>query len=259
MDFPLQPYDIFMLAVLVLATVLGAWKGMAWQLASLASILVSAGVALHFSGSLAPYISQQEPWNRFAAALILYLITSLLVWMLFRLVAKVIDRVRLKEFDRQVGGLFGFAKGVVFCLVITFFAVTLSESARQAILRSHSGYFIARLLQKAEPVLPDEVRNVLGKYIDDFQERLNPAIPGDAPGGPVQIDPEAWRETGEKVDQWLRERVDPEQTGLPVTVDPKALEQGREQVSDWLRDRLTPPAAGSGAGGAAPPGPGATR
>ena len=34
----MQAYDIFMLIVLALAIVWGAWKGLAWQIASIASI-----------------------------------------------------------------------------------------------------------------------------------------------------------------------------------------------------------------------------
>ena len=52
-DLAVQPYDFLMLAVLVLCTVFGAWKGMAWQLAAPASLVVSAGVAVHASGPIA--------------------------------------------------------------------------------------------------------------------------------------------------------------------------------------------------------------
>ena len=34
----LQTYDFAMLAVLVVATIFGFWKGLAWQVASVASI-----------------------------------------------------------------------------------------------------------------------------------------------------------------------------------------------------------------------------
>ena len=56
------------------------------------------------------------------------------IWLVFRLVSGLIDRVRLKEFDRQMGALFGAAKGVLLCVAITFFAVTLSTQARTAVL-----------------------------------------------------------------------------------------------------------------------------
>ncbi len=177
----MQTYDVFMLAVIVLTALFGAWKGMAWQLASLASLVVSCMVATRFSGELAPYISQQEPWNRFVAMLVLYVATSAAIWLAFRLVAGLIDRVQLRDFDRQMGALFGLAKGVLLCLVITFFAVTLSETARQAILQTRSGYYIALLIQHATPVMPEEIRSVLGKYIDELDRRLDPAAPSDLP------------------------------------------------------------------------------
>lgn len=175
----MQTYDVFMLAVLVLATLFGAWKGMAWQLASLASLVVSFVVAARFSAELAPHISRQEPWNRFVAMLILYAATSAGIWLAFRVVAGVIDRVRLREFDRQMGAFFGLAKGVLLCLVITFFAVTLSETARQGILATRSGHYIALLIEHATPVLPEEVRNVVGKYLDELDRKLDPATQPD--------------------------------------------------------------------------------
>jgi membrane protein required for colicin V production len=178
---PVQSYDILMLAVLVLCTLLGAWKGMAWQLAALASILVSGEVAIHLSGPLAPMFSAQSPWNRCIAMLVLYAVTSLGIWIGFRMVSGAINRVHLKEFDRQIGTLFGAFKGILWCIVITFFAVTLSEPARQTILKSRSGYYIAVVTERAVPVLPTEVRAVLGKYIEELDRKLDPKTPADQP------------------------------------------------------------------------------
>jgi len=171
----IQNYDFLMLAVLVGTILFGAWKGVAWQVAALASLVVSAGVAVHCSAPLAPYFSAQEPWNRFLAMLVLYVLTAGVIWLLFRLVAGIIDRLKLKEFDRQLGALFGLAKGLLYCVIITFFAVTLSEPARQAVLRSRSGDFIARGIQHANPILPEDVRSWLGKYIDELDEKLHAA------------------------------------------------------------------------------------
>ena len=179
--FPIQGYDLLMLVILVMAGLFGAWKGLAWQVASIASLVLSCIVAIRFSAQVAPYIYGQEPWNRFLAMLILFLVTSLVIWVLFRFVAGFIDRLKLKEFDRQMGALFGVAKGLLFCLVITFFAVTLAEGSRQAVLNSHSGWVTANLLQRAGPVMPEEVRNVLGKHIDDFEQKLRSDTPSDEP------------------------------------------------------------------------------
>jgi membrane protein required for colicin V production len=178
---PIQAYDLVMLAVLAMATLFGLWKGMAWQIASLASVVVSFFVAMRMSGQVAPMISAQEPWNRFIAMLLLYLATSAGIWLAFRVVARIIDRIRLKDFDRQVGALFGLAKGALWCLVITFFAVTLSESLRQNVLTTYSGRTIATVIKQTSPIMPPEVRKVLGTYIDRLDRKLDPTTPPEAP------------------------------------------------------------------------------
>src|SRR5262245_13667643 len=61
----MQAYDILMLIVLALAIVWGAWKGLAWQIASIASIGLSYFVALHFRLPLARVINASPPWNIF--------------------------------------------------------------------------------------------------------------------------------------------------------------------------------------------------
>ncbi len=171
----IQPYDILMLAVLVGLAVLGAWKGVAWQIAALSSLVVSWIVAVRFGTTLAPLVSDNEPWNKFIAMLLLYLGTSLAIWSFFRLIKGMIDRVQLKDFDRQMGALFGLVKGVLWCLLITFFAVTLSETSRQWVLQSKSGYYTALLIQHGTPILPEDVRNLLGKYIKQLDEGLEGA------------------------------------------------------------------------------------
>lgn len=178
----METYDIMMIVVLVAATLFGAWKGLAWQLASLAAIIASYYVAFHFRDRVAEHIHTTPPWNVFLAMLLLYVGTSFVIWVIFRLVSGVIDRVKLKEFDRQIGALFGLAKGVLLCVIITLFAVTLAtEPQRQAIIRSKSGYYIAVLLDKSDPVLPKEVRDVLHPYIHQLDEQIPHPHTGSAP------------------------------------------------------------------------------
>ncbi len=242
-------YDAVMLALLVGATVFGAWKGMAWQITSLASIIVSGIVAIRFGGSLAPLISEQAPWNRFIAMLILYLVTSFSIWIVFRFVAGAIDRVKLKEFDRQMGAIFGMTKGVLFCVVITFFAVTLSESLRQTVLASFSGRCIAKLIKNAAPVMPQEVTEVVGKYLEELDRRLDPKQPpteglldraaqsGDSAGGysPAgksldELDP---RKLVDGAAEDLRGDLDKRTAAYGSSVDAK-LDEMEKQANDKL-------------------------
>jgi membrane protein required for colicin V production len=171
----METYDLVMLAVLAAATIFGFWKGLAWQVASVASLVVSYFVALKFADRLAPLVSQHAPWNKFVAMLLIYAGTSLAIWMVYRAIGSAIDRVKLNEFDRQMGALVGFAKGVLFCIAITFFAVTiLGQQQRDRILSSRSGRYIVQVLDKADAVAPPEIKQVIGPYLNQINERLDP-------------------------------------------------------------------------------------
>jgi membrane protein required for colicin V production len=173
----MQFYDFLMIGVLAGAAIFGAMKGLAWQIASVASMVVSYMAALKFRDSVAPYITAEAPWNRFGAMLAIFIATSLAIWVLFRLVHDVIDRVKLKEFDRQIGFLVGAAKGVLYCVLITFFVVTLWPDMRDKVLHSHSGLAIAKFMDRADAVMPAEVKEVIGPYLDKINKGLDPDVP----------------------------------------------------------------------------------
>ncbi|MFG0291163.1 MAG: CvpA family protein [Rhodopirellula sp. JB044] len=167
-----------MAIVLIGAMLFGAIKGFAWQLASIASIVVSYAVAYHYREPFSQNIHAEPPWNRFLAMLILYIGTSLVIWVAFRMIGGTIDRMRLKEFDRQIGALFGLGKGAIYCTLITLFAVTLfGERTRSAIIESRSGLWIARLLDQSDAIMPEELASVVRPYLDDFESKLQPAGP----------------------------------------------------------------------------------
>jgi membrane protein required for colicin V production len=169
----MQGYDLLMLIVLVAATAWGAHKGLAWQIASLASIFASYFVALRFRDSVSHMIPAESPWNRFLAMLVVYLACSLAIWIAFRFISDIIDRVKLKEFDRQIGGLLGFGKGVVLCVIITLFAVTLSgDQTRQQIIHSKSGHYISTLLSRSSAWIPPEAEQVVSPYLEQWNRQL---------------------------------------------------------------------------------------
>lgn len=182
----MQTYDLLMLLVLGAATLFGFWKGMAWQVASLASLVVSFFVARQYADQLAPHISEHTPWNKAVAMLAIYIGTSFVIWTLFRLVSGMIDRVKLDGFDHQMGALIGFAKGVLLTIVITFFAVTiLPQSQKDMIIASRTGLYIVRLLDKTDTVVPPEIHDVIHPYVERIEQRLDPNYQAPANSDPT--------------------------------------------------------------------------
>ena len=180
----MHTFVIFMLAVMVVCTIPGVWRGMVWQVASLAAIVLSYFSPRCGSASqIAPLFGSQGPLNKFIAMFVIYMVTSVVVWLVFRMVREFIDRLRLQEFDRQIGGLLGAAKGVLWCVAITFFAVSLLPGSRDQILQSQSGHYIALLINRADRIMPPEVHQVLDPYLNKLQTELAPAG-GSPPASP---------------------------------------------------------------------------
>ncbi|MEI8211553.1 MAG: CvpA family protein [Planctomycetota bacterium] len=169
----MQTYDIIMLVVIASATIFGAIKGFAWQVASLASIVASYFVANYFRNDVAKMINAEPPWNMFLAMLLLYFGSSLIIWMVFRMISTSIDKIKLKEFDRQLGAGFGLIKGAALCCILTMFAMTLLGRKQQhAIATSKSGQYIGGILSSARSILPDEVKQVIGPMIANVNKQL---------------------------------------------------------------------------------------
>jgi membrane protein required for colicin V production len=210
---------------------------MAWQIASLASLTLSYVAAMQFGPALAPHIAAEAPWNKFGGMLVVYLGTSLAIWIAFRAVAAFIDRVKLEEFDRQVGALFGAAKGVLFCLCITFFAVSLSTYAREEIMKTKSGHAAAWLMDKAEPIIPEELHVMLEPYIHE----LDDALPADQrnPHRHAGRDPSAWPTTGGQTPApgtgWFDPSTGEWDEGEPGQAGQRALDRLQGEVQDGLK------------------------
>ena len=166
-------YDVAMIIVFLGAIWFGYVKGLAWQVASVAAIVLSYFVAVTFPDYITPYISAEAPFNRFAAMLILFIGTSLIVWTLFASLSKSLKKMELKGFDRQAGALVGAVKGALLCMVITMFSVALlGDSARNAIWNSKSGYYVVQGIDHLPNVLPTELASYIHTYVENFQQKI---------------------------------------------------------------------------------------
>lgn len=170
----MEVYDIVMLVILFVAIVFGAIKGLAWQIAWIASLVISYFVAMNFFPQVAPYISAQDPWNKYAGMLILYLGTSLVIWILFGIVRRQLDNLKLNGFDRQAGALLGAVTGVILCVVVTMFAVGLmTPTQRQVIVNSRSGYYVAQVIEHSKSIFPESIQATINPFIEQFHQKLN--------------------------------------------------------------------------------------
>lgn len=194
-----EGYDLVMIGILAVAGLLGYFRGIVWQVASILGIVASGFVALRFGAQVAPWFGQTAPWNQLSGMLALYAATSAGVWIVFRLVSKAISAVHLSAFDHQLGLLFGLAKGALLCIVITFFTVTMAPAYRPQVVASKSGRIVATAIVRADTYLPREIHEKVDPFVRQFErEFLGPSaattglagagvagVPGGPPAGPA--------------------------------------------------------------------------
>ncbi len=156
--------------------------------------MLSYFVAYQFRHIFAEWIPVAAPWGVFLAMLFLFLLTSAGIWVIFQWVSQFIDRLKLKEFDRQIGALLGLAKGVLLCVIVTMFAVgLLGDEQRRSIVNSRSGFYIAQLLDRSKAFLPEELEEALEPFrqaLDGGEEELTEQggeLPYQAPPLPAQL------------------------------------------------------------------------
>lgn len=165
-------YDAGMLVIVAWSAIRGAAKGIAWQLAAIAALVLCFLFATPLSLVVAPAISVEPPLNRWIAMLGIYVAFSFACFAIARMLRGWLEAAKFEEYDRHLGALFGFLKGATICLVISFFAVCLSETSREFALHSYSGQLAGKVLDQLPLIMPAELDAVLAPSLRRFDEAV---------------------------------------------------------------------------------------
>lgn len=163
-------YDLIALCILGFTTLRGAAKGVAWQLAGLAAVILCFVFATPLSLAVSPSIKLEPPLNRWVAMLVIYLIFSFFTFTLARSVRSWLEKERFADFDRHLGALLGMVKGAAIVVVMTFFIVAMAHSTHDYILHTRSGFAAAYIMDRLDPVMPEELHALLGPYIHELDQ-----------------------------------------------------------------------------------------
>ena len=185
-----QIVDIVVLAVLLYCAVKGASRGLLSQLAWVVALLL----CFKFSGSLAPAIEPMigvaPPLKQWIAMLVVYVGLCGVSFVAAGMLSSWMEKARVIDFDKHLGGVLGLLKGVIICMTGLFFAITMSEPMRLIVSKTYSGLATAHILNLSQhviPMLPEHTVPTVQNVIDEFNRRLQPvgddlngATPSDA-------------------------------------------------------------------------------
>ena len=174
-------FDLIILAILAVLTLRGIWKGMISQIVSVAAFLVCWLVATRFGSLVAPTIPLEAPWDQVAAMAIVFLITLVAIRFGYTALEQLIRHWHLQKLNTLLGGVLGFTKGLLLCLIITFFAVMLSETSRAVVFNSQSGIHLVQLITRISLFVPGDSYEFVHAQFAQFQNQVDKAIPGQSP------------------------------------------------------------------------------
>ena len=118
-------FDHAVRAITGFSVLTGLLRGFTREVIALASWAVAFLVASVYGGDAAPLLARQIPddhWRALAAVVAVFFATLIVMSIIARLMAKLINSAGLGFEDRVLGGLFGLARGLLVVLVLVLLA-----------------------------------------------------------------------------------------------------------------------------------------
>lgn len=152
--------DWVLLAALLLSVLLGLWRGLVYEVLSVAGWVAAFVLAQAFADEAGAWLPMDglSPPLRLAAGFVLVFVAvafaaGLCAWLVQKLVAS----VGLRPVDRVLGGAFGLVRGLVILLAVAL-VVSMTQMQSAAWWRdSATAGLLSATLHELKPLLPEPV------------------------------------------------------------------------------------------------------
>lgn len=151
--------DWIFVAVLLASMLIGAWRGLVFEVLSLLGWVVSFFVAQWFADDMAALLPMGESAGslRYAAGFAVVFIGSVFVCgFLTWLAKKLVEAIGLRPADRTLGAVFGVLRGLVLLLAVAVVAGLTPMHEAPWWQESWGAPVLAELLKGLKPALPEE-------------------------------------------------------------------------------------------------------
>jgi membrane protein required for colicin V production len=158
--------DWILLVILLASLVIGAWRGLVYEVMSVIGWLAAFVLAQWFAADVAARLPMQSAGDslRYAAGFVLVFIASVFVaGLISALLRKMITVIGLRPVDRLLGAGFGVFRGVILLLALTVVFQLTSMTQTDWWQQSKGGPVLTALLKGLKPILPER----FGAYLPD--------------------------------------------------------------------------------------------
>lgn len=157
-------FDWIAIALLVASMLLGLFRGLVFEVISLAGWVAAFIAAQWLAGGVAAWLPFGEPeaaWRYPLAFVFVFVAVAFAVGLAAALIRKLITAVGLRPVDRVLGGAFGVLRGAVALLVVAVVVHLLALSDSAWWHESRSAGVLDAALQGLKPVLPEKLASYL--------------------------------------------------------------------------------------------------
>ena len=151
--------DWILIAVLAASMVLGAWRGLVYEVLSVLGWIAAFLMAQWFALDVAQQLPMQNSDQalRYAAAFVLVFIGSVfLAGLISALMKKIISVVGLRPVDRILGAFFGLFRGLILLLALSVVVHMTALQDSEWWLESKGAPMLMTLLKGLRPMLPEK-------------------------------------------------------------------------------------------------------
>ena len=148
--------DLAMLGVIALSAIVGAVRGLTFEVLSLLGWVAAWFGGVWLGPVLAPYLpvgTPGSPLNGIAAFASAFLIVLVLWGLGARAVSALVGKTLLRPVDRLLGAVFGLARGVLVLLALAAIVAYTPATASPAWRESHGAAWLNSILRELLPSL----------------------------------------------------------------------------------------------------------
>ena len=156
--------DLILAGVLVFSLLLGAWRGLVYEVLSVLGWAASFYAAQWFAPQVATLLPLQSASEtvRYAAAFVLVFIAAVFVaGLLAALLKKLVEAIGLRPVDRTLGAAFGVLRGVIMLLAATVVINMTALKSSDWWLESTGAPVLTAALGSLKPLLPAQFASYL--------------------------------------------------------------------------------------------------
>ncbi len=161
----MQPFDMVLLdwiflAILLASLILGAWRGLVYEVLSALNWLSAFVLAQWFGPDLAqklPMAGSNDTVRMAAGFVGVFIVAIFVGGLVARLLKKLVETVGLRPVDRVLGAMFGSVRGVILILAATLLVQMTVFKTNELWVESVGVDVAVAALKGLKPVMPEKL------------------------------------------------------------------------------------------------------